>query len=246
MGFAFVAAMAVSSFTFGHGGGLDGQGCHNDSSAGDYHCHQGEHAGEHFSSKSQMLNSADSGANSSSGSASGSFSRSRSDSSPSETYDRDDYHPGWEDHDGDCQDVRDEVLIAESEIPVEFETSRECEVISGKWRGRYSGKVFTDPGKLHIDHLVPLKEVHESGASEWSIRRRRAYANDLKNPDTLIAVAAGENLSKGADGPSEWMPSNDEFHCEYIERWVGVKEAWGLEMDREETKAVESRLKSCG
>lgn len=235
-GLVLVAAFAVSPLTVGHGGGLDSEGCHNDSSAGDYHCHQGPYAGQHFDSKSQMLNSADSGSSSPSGRTSGSSSR---------AYDRDDYHPGWEDHDGDCQDVRDEVLIAESKIPVEFETSRECEVVSGRWRGRYSGEVFTDPSKLHIDHLVPLKEAHESGASEWSIRRKRAYANDFKSPDTLIAVAAGENLSKGADDPSEWMPSNDVFRCEYIERWVDVKERWELEMNSAEQEAIESQLENC-
>lgn len=36
---AAVAAMAVSLAAFGHGGGLDAQGCHHERRTGGYHCH---------------------------------------------------------------------------------------------------------------------------------------------------------------------------------------------------------------
>lgn len=38
-----------------HGGGLDAFGCHNNRKSGGYHCHRGQFAGQHFSSKSDML-----------------------------------------------------------------------------------------------------------------------------------------------------------------------------------------------
>jgi competence protein ComEA len=38
-----------------HGGGLDDNGCHHDNKVGEYHCHQGPHAGETFASKDDML-----------------------------------------------------------------------------------------------------------------------------------------------------------------------------------------------
>ena len=37
----------------GHGGGLDGLGCHHNRKAGGYHCHRGALAGQTFSSKSE-------------------------------------------------------------------------------------------------------------------------------------------------------------------------------------------------
>lgn len=40
----------------GHGGGLDGHGCHHDRKHGGYHCHRGAHAGEAFASQAEMLN----------------------------------------------------------------------------------------------------------------------------------------------------------------------------------------------
>ena len=41
----------------GHGGGLDGYGCHHNRKLGGYHCHRGAFAGRAFGSKSEMLRS---------------------------------------------------------------------------------------------------------------------------------------------------------------------------------------------
>ena len=226
----------TASTVLAHGGGLDEHGCHNDRSSGEYHCHQGDHEGKTFESKSQMLNRSGAGK-----ATSGRSSR----SSTSSQYDRDEWHPRWADHDGDCQDVREEVLIAESEIPVKFASSSECDVASGRWRDPYSGKVFTVPGRLDVDHLVPLKEAHQSGAAKWNVQRKRRYANDLEHSHTLIAVEAGENRSKGSRDPAEWMPSNQSFHCDYVERWISVKREWDLKMDASEERAIERFQMRC-
>lgn len=50
------------SSALGHGGGLDGYGCHHDRKHGGYHCHGGEHAGQSFASQSDMLNANGGGA----------------------------------------------------------------------------------------------------------------------------------------------------------------------------------------
>ena len=63
----------------------------------------------------------------------------------------------WEDHDGDCQDARQEVLIGESLLPVTYKTDRECRVEAGRWYGAFTGTYFEDPGDVDVDHMVPLK-----------------------------------------------------------------------------------------
>lgn len=54
-GYLFVAFLSASGLAFSHGGGLDGEGCHNDKKAGGYHCHRGPLAGKSFASKDAML-----------------------------------------------------------------------------------------------------------------------------------------------------------------------------------------------
>ena len=121
----------------------------------------------------------------------------------------------WIDEDRDCQNARHEVLIAESSSTVVFKTEKGCRVVSGKWLGAYSGKAFTDASQLDIDHLVPLKEAHESGGHAWNAYKRRDYANDLGDPNTLIAVDRGLNRQKGASDTADWLPPNEVYQEEY-------------------------------
>ena len=96
------------------------------------------------------------------------------------TYDRHDWKH-WTDADGDCQDARNEVLVAESRGTVSFRTNRGCKVSSGQWLAPYTSAVVTDPSKLDVDHMVPLTNAHAhaSGAWNWSAEQREQYANHL-------------------------------------------------------------------
>lgn len=51
--FFTLALIIFPSAVIAHGGGLDGNGCHNDRKRGGYHCHRGELAGQSFNSKSE-------------------------------------------------------------------------------------------------------------------------------------------------------------------------------------------------
>ncbi len=159
-------------------------------------------------------------------------------------YDRDDWKH-WVDADGDCQDARQEVLIAESEIAVTFESSKRCRVATGRWTCPFTGEVFTDPGKLDIDHLVPLAEAHNSGAWTWDANQREAYANDLNAPEHLVAVKASANRSKGAKDPAKWLPPLESARCQYVADWTAVKDRWGLRMDVSEAQAIEAVKATC-
>ncbi|KUJ35220.1 HNH endonuclease [Streptomyces rimosus] len=102
----------------------------------------------------------------------------------------------WVDADrGGCS-TRAEVLIAESRARPEV--GPKCKVISGRWFSYYDGVTVTDPKGLDIDHMVPLAEAWDSGASQFSAARREAYANDLEAERSLVAsVAAGRVRHRG-------------------------------------------------
>ena len=150
----------------------------------------------------------------------------------------------WTDADGDCQNTRQEVLIQESTIPVTL-NRKGCKVLSGRWEDPYTGKVFTDPRDLEIDHFIPLAEVHRSGGSHCFYSKRQEYANDLYDPRTLIAVFGPTSRSKGDRGPANWLPPNKDYRCEYMRTWVALKKYWDLLMDKREEEFLNQELTSC-
>ena len=151
----------------------------------------------------------------------------------------------WNDADRDCQDARQEVLIAESSVPVVFKDDVECRVESGRWTDPYTGTTVEDPGKLDVDHLVPLANAHVSGGHAWDGDRKALYANSLSYPEHLIAVTASANRSKGASGPDEWRPPDNSYWCRYATDWIAVKKEWGLTVTRAEASTLDDMLDTC-
>lgn len=151
----------------------------------------------------------------------------------------------WIDEDKDCRDTRVEVLIRDARgHKVEY-SENGCEVVGGTWDDPYTGTSFKDPKSLDIDHLVPLKNAHESGAWAWTPESKREYANFLGYRQHLLAVSASENRKKGDKGPDRYMPPNENYQCAYVHAWVEVKRDWELEMTPEESQAVEAIVRSC-
>lgn len=140
-----------------------------------------------------------------------------------ETYDRAEFG-SWIDLDGDCQNTRHEILIQQS-LSNLLLSNNGCFVKGGDWIDPYSGKRFQDPTQLDIDHIVSLKWAHGAGAYKWSDNRKQMFAND---PQNLLAVSAKLNRQKGADAPSDWMPPNQAFRCEYVIRFYKVARLYEL------------------
>jgi hypothetical protein len=103
----------------------------------------------------------------------------------------------------------------------------------------------SEPRELDVDHFVPLAEAHRSGGRAWDRERRAAFANDLRDPRSLIAVTASANRSKGDKGPEEWLPPDASYRCRYAADWVAVKAEWELSMDERERVTVGRLLEEC-
>ena len=159
-------------------------------------------------------------------------------------YDRGEWRH-WNDEDGDCQNARQEALIAESSIGVTFQSDEQCRVVAGRWVGPYTGEALSSPGELDIDHLVPLANAHRSGAWAWDRDRKREYANHLGYENHLIATISSANRSKGAKGPEKWRPPLESYWCSYATDWVTIKRDWGLSVTEAEYAALSEMLATC-
>lgn len=113
-----------------------------------------------------------------------------------------------------------------------------CRLSGGRWYSPYDDRYIAGPSGLDIDHLVPLAEVWDSGASAWPPAERQAYANDLGDERALIAVSAASNRSKRRDrsrlpwpagragGPRGGLETTD---APWVGGWLTASDAdWGL------------------
>lgn len=149
----------------------------------------------------------------------------------------------WVDADKDGCDARREVLIAEAVEPVQV--GARCALSGGRWWSAYDNRYLDLATQLDVDHMVPLAEAWDSGASAWTAAERQAYANDLDDERLLIAVSAASNRSKADRDPAEWMPPYAEYACEYTANWIAMKMRWLLTVDPVEQQALADQAAAC-
>ncbi|WP_180288794.1 HNH endonuclease family protein [Streptomyces sp. ScaeMP-e48] len=140
------------------------------------------------------------------------------------------------DDSSDGCNTRNEVLLAEAVVAPTVGAG--CKLTGGSWTSYYDGQEVTSAGSLDIDHMVPLAEAWDSGASAWSASRREAYANDQGAAVSLVAVTARTNRSKSDQDPADWMPPSPEAQCRYVGEWVSTKLRWQLTADDRELEAL--------
>lgn len=148
--------------------------------------------------------------------------------------------PHWTTGPGGC-DTRAQVLIRDSFTPAQVDPFG-CAVVAGDWLSTYDSLFWTSPADLDIDHVVALKEAWDSGASLWSTARRTAFANDLTDRRTLVAVTDTVNASKGDRDPAEWLPPTNGYLCGFIASWLAIKARWGLSIDTAEYNAINNTI----
>lgn len=147
----------------------------------------------------------------------------------------------WEDFDGDCQNARQELLIAQSLIEVRFTNNRGCTVATGQWFDPYTGLLLSKASDVDIDHVIPLKYAHDHGGAAWPPLLKKLFANDVEN---LLIVDDGENQLKSAKGPTDYLPRS-EYQCEYAAKWLGLTRKYELQLAQRDTLIIERILRSC-
>jgi hypothetical protein len=47
-----------------------------------------------------------------------------------------------------------------------------------------------------------------------------------------------ENTSKGDRSPSKYLPSDQNYRCQYVKDWLAIKLIWRLNMTQDEIQAI--------
>lgn len=157
---------------------------------------------------------------------------------------------GWPDLDGDDCNERNEILARDLAGTTFWEGGKNpphCVVGTGVLHDPYSGREVdfdraADPDAVQIDHVVALYDAWQKGADDWQPAKRFAFATD---PLNLLAVSEAENDDKGHQDASQWLPSNENFRCEYVARQVGVKQKYDVGVSAAEKQAMVSVLEAC-
>ncbi|MFE4613239.1 HNH endonuclease family protein [Streptomyces niveus] len=148
--------------------------------------------------------------------------------------------PHWAAQGARC-DTREVVLRRDGQNVVQDD---QCRAVEGTWFSEYDGKTLTSASQVDGDHMVPLAAAWRGGADEWTTPQRKAFANDLDNPQ-LIAVSATSNRSKGDQTPDLWKPPLKSYWCTYSRAWVDVKHIYNLNVTEAEKNALSEMLDTC-
>lgn len=125
------------------------------------------------------------------------------------------------------------------------DVNKACEIVSGTWNDPYSGKTFTNPRALDVDHVIPLGYVAQHGGQAWSTQKKQDYANNLKYAGHLDAVSLSENRSKGDKGPAAWKPTNKNDWCQYSTDWATIASTWNITVTQADANALKDMANTC-
>jgi hypothetical protein len=172
---------------------------------------------------------------------------------PMTGYDRDEFGPAWTDDNDDplghngC-DTRNDILRRDLTQVVLEPGTNGCVVLTGVLDDPYDGSPMAferGPStsiEVEIDHVVALGDAWQTGAQQWSDRKRRDFAND---PLELLAVDLHDNDSKGDGDAATWLPPYKAYRCAYVARQIAVKRRWGLWVKPAEKAAMQHILEAC-
>lgn len=128
------------------------------------------------------------------------------------------------------------ILIKKEILRQETKGSLNTEIMMDAYTGKVhnlymqdqNGKLLLNMGgvkvkNMHIDHVVPLKFMHDHGGCFWSLEKKLAFAND---PINLKYTTATQNISKGPRGPAAWLPENNKARLRYLKAWRKIADKY--------------------
>ena len=139
-----------------------------------------------------------------------------------EKYNRDD----WE------KPAKKFTLDGEKVSRVKYDTDTSQYLISKDpfvYKDPYTDKEITDIKILDFDHLVPISYCDKFSDLSWSKEQKNKFAQD---ENVGVSVLNKENRSKGAKGPSEWLPKANQG--DYCYSWLLIAHEYGLALRQQD------------
>lgn len=107
--------------------------------------------------------------------------------------------------------------------------------------GYYSGVACADG--IDADHVLSLKDAHDSGGCAWSRSQKAQFSNDVAN---LVPSCSGINRSKGARLPAEFIRLSGDGSgvdfvfsranmCAYLTKYKQVKDKYSLSLSQNDS-----------
>lgn len=97
------------------------------------------------------------------------------------------------------------------------------------YKDPYTDKEITDIKILDFDHLVPISYCNKFSDLSWSKEQKNKFAQD---ENVGVSVLNKENRSKGAKGPSEWLPKANQG--DYCYSWLLIAHEYGLALRQQD------------
>lgn len=157
-------------------------------------------------------------------------------------YSREQFGPAWQDVDKNGCDTRNDILARD--LHNTKVDSDGCTILSGTLEDPYTGKTIRfQRGKststaVQIDHIIPLSYAWKNGANEWSAKTRLQFAND---PDNLVAVDGPTNGAKSDKGPSDFVPPEKSYLCEYLGDFQTVAKKYSITIAKADQQFIEKQ-----
>lgn len=97
------------------------------------------------------------------------------------------------------------------------------------YKDPYTDKEITDIKILDFDHIVPISYCNKFSDLSWSNEQKNKFAQD---ENVGVSVLNKENRSKGAKGPSEWLPKANQG--DYCLTWLLIAKEYGLALRQQD------------
>jgi hypothetical protein len=139
-----------------------------------------------------------------------------------------------------CQKAYTKALAQASKVDIKYAKKGDCVfVVKGEWVDPYTLNSINDLRKIGLDQLVSYKEAHRYGAAYWSHTERMQLVNDA---DNIVPVSAESKKERDGRPPTEWMPENKDYWCDYIVKREIIQRKYNLYLPAEE-RAFKEEIK---